>query len=278
MNVTTEEVIAECPKCHEPLVVSYPDTWCRSCGESLPDDILRVLPAVQRALADDRLILVFNCSKCQKPLSSQEHRCEGCRSFQSPAFARILPFLLLAVAMVGLTGAVVGGIKTNELPQALSVTVPVFLVLGVTAYGLFRGKAWGWHLWTIVLGGAMLGAVAMLIMLSRENSMAGVSAGIFFWTSAIYVGVAWRTARQRLWNIATAIYSGINAALILWLVIVQVAKQTTEAGSAIFAAGFTVTIGLLTVLSYSLRFRWWYRIRLGWSGKRLDSPEDRIRR
>jgi hypothetical protein len=186
--------------------------------------------------------------------------------------------LLLAVALFGLIGGVVGGIKTNELPQALGVMVPVFMVLGVTAYGLFRDKAWGWHLWTIVLGVAMLGAVAMLIAVSRDNSLAGVSAGILFWTTAIYVGVVWRTARRKIWSIATAIYSGVNSVPIVWLIVGHSGKRTTADGSPMFAAGFTVTVGLLTVLSYSVRFRWWYRVRLGWSGKRLDSPENKVGR
>jgi len=223
------------------------------------------------AKAEDSGATVRRCTKCQASLSPQQHRCSNCRSRQSPLFVQIFPVVLVILALLALTGGIIGGLTAtrNELPQALVVMVPVFLFMVATAYGLYSGKTWGWHLLTVVLGLLMVVGIINLLTLgdTSDRGIGGLCAAIFFWSSVIYTGVAWRTARMKTWLIATIAYAIVNGLPLLLFLFSHVEKESFRSVIVAMLVGIIV---LLIALSYSIRVRWWYRVRLGWTGKPID--------
>jgi hypothetical protein len=156
-----------------------------------------------------------------------------------------------------------GGIRENELGQALAVMIPLS-TLGVgTAFALFRGATAGWHLLTVLLGLGTFGCMAAFITVD-----AGLSAGIFILSTVIYTGVVWRTASPNKWRIASFSYAAVTALASLFAF-----TKAERLGSAIGITLFAVVIATLIVWTYSVKIRWWYHIRLGWSGPYLGESE-----
>ena len=212
------------------------------------------------------------CAKCQAVLSPQQHRCPNCGGRQSPLFVAIFPVVLVILAFVALIGGIIGGLTAsqNEVAQALTVMVPVFLFMIAIAYGLYSGKTWGWHMLTVVLGLLMVVGIINLLTLGEasDRGIGGLCAGIFFWSSVIYTAVTWRTARMKTWRIATIAYGIVNGVPLILFVFNQAGKKAFN--GAIVIATLVGIIVLLIVLSYSIPVRRWYRVRLGWTGKFID--------
>lgn len=212
------------------------------------------------------------CSKCQAVLNPQQRNCPACGSRQTPLFVVIFPVVLVILAIVALTGGIIGGLTAskNELPQALTVMVPIFLFMVVTAYGLYSGKTWGWHLLTVVLGLMIFVGIISLLTSgeAKDIGIEGLCAAILFWSSVFYTAVTWRAARVKTWRIASIVYGIVNGVPLVLFAFGQVGNKSFT--RVLVIAMLVGIIVLLIVLSYSVPVRRWYRVRLGWTGKFID--------
>lgn len=203
----------------------------------------------------------MKCVACNSALLPRQHRCSSCGKLVSPLFNRIVPAALSVIGLAALVAGIYGGITTNELPQALSVMIPLFLVAIAASYGMLRGAAFGWYLWTVILGLWLMGAVATLIFVEPFGP---VSAGLLFWSSVIGIAVLWRTRREEISRRTSLVYAGLNG---ISLVVALIRSQRpSEALAGIVLAGAFVG---QVVWTYSIRVRWWNNIGLGWTGGQI---------
>lgn len=205
----------------------------------------------------------MNCRKCDSPLSPQKRHCPACSSVQSSWFNRVLPWILGICAVGALTAGIYGGIRENELGQALSVMIPMSALAVGTAVVLFRGATAGWHLWTVLLGIGAFGCMAALI-----GSNTGLSAGLFFLSTIIYTGMMWRTASLEKWKIASFAY-----VIVTVIATVLPFIRAERLGSAIGITVFVFAIAGLIVWTYAVNVRWWYHVHLGWSGAYISQNQ-----
>jgi hypothetical protein len=109
---------------------------------------------------------------------------------------------------------------------------------------------------------ALIGTIAQVFFLMEPNG--GVAGCVFFWSSAICVGVLWRTHKDKIWNRTALAYVGVNAIVLLYAIV------TADAlGRA--AVSFVIAIACMALIlsTYAIRVRWWNRIGLGWTGGQI---------
>jgi len=224
--------------------------------------------SLKQMVSSDLARSILGKCKCGMILQPQKRRCPGCSAYVAPIFLLIVQ-ILLGLYGLYLLGVVVygigGGIPKDEFVIVLPVFLGISAVLGLLVWGLSRGSTVAWHLWTCLLGLALFGSMAAFIPMD-----AGLSAGVFVFSSLIYVGIAWRTTNPDRWRILSVVY-GVVAALAAVLAF----TKAERVGSAIGIAVLVSAIAGLIVWTYSVNVRWWYHVRLGWSGGYIgeEKPE-----
>ncbi len=257
-----------CSGCGAEVSVPDPPGEPSTAVEAAPTAEGQVWPSQAVPPGPDSLAFK-QCRKCGKPLPPRNRRCPKCRALTGPIFLWILPPIVALLGVWSFVMAIIGGIETNELPQAMGVMIPVLLVSIAASLGLWFGRAGGWHFWTVLLGLGILGAFVFMIMATGSDAdPPGGRMAMYVLATLIYVGIAWRTVDRKKWWWVSGGYLAI-VSLVSLSVIVTYCDQACI-GPVIGVLVYWLILAGLVIVTYSLGVRWWCRVRLGWTGGYIE--------
>lgn len=126
--------IAKCLHCNKPIGNEHPYTWCIECGEPLSEDILSVLPKIQKLRAAEVVLSPAAPKLDSMPEVNRKNRISATQG-QTRRGAPLASLLLILESIVYL--CVGGGVPDNPIKGAVVFFVLLFLS-GILA---FMGRA-----------------------------------------------------------------------------------------------------------------------------------------